>query len=161
VTSGANSWQALKEIILFSKQISLNSGTTGTTSGSGTAYPSGAPEVTQIYSGVRVTRSLVLCSCFVDRCIFLRPQIYTSSYALKNSYNRILHRKLETEQEEFEDTRGAIRICKSFITYCLVYLCGNIVVRPSIDSPTYTFLRTISCLVKRILVTVTLFTLSN
>jgi hypothetical protein len=40
----------------------------GATSGTGTAYPSGAPEFTPVFSGVRVTRSLVLCVCFVDRC---------------------------------------------------------------------------------------------
>jgi hypothetical protein len=36
--------------------------TMGVTSGAGTAYPSG-------FSGVRVTRSLVLYVCFVDRCL--------------------------------------------------------------------------------------------
>jgi hypothetical protein len=41
---------------------------TGATSGAGTAYPSGAPEFTPVFSGVRVTRSLVLYICFVDRC---------------------------------------------------------------------------------------------
>jgi hypothetical protein len=35
----------------------------------GTAYPSGAPEFTPVFGGVRVTRSLVLCVCFVDRCL--------------------------------------------------------------------------------------------
>ena len=40
--------------------------TTGTTRGSGTAYPSVAPPV---FNGVRVTRSLVLYVCFVDRCL--------------------------------------------------------------------------------------------
>ena len=42
--------------------------TTGATSGAGTAYnyPSGAPTV---FSGVRVTRSLALCVCFVERCL--------------------------------------------------------------------------------------------
>jgi hypothetical protein len=34
--------------------------TTGVTSGAGTAYPSGTPEVTPVLSGVRTTRSLVL-----------------------------------------------------------------------------------------------------
>ena len=43
--------------------------TTGATSGAGTAYPSGAPEFTPVFSGVRVTRSLVLYVCFVDRCL--------------------------------------------------------------------------------------------
>jgi len=35
----------------------------------GTAYPSGAPEFTPGFSGVRVAQSLVLCVCFVDRCL--------------------------------------------------------------------------------------------
>ena len=34
----------------------------------GTAYPSGAHVFTPVFSGVRCTRSLVLCVCFVDRC---------------------------------------------------------------------------------------------
>ena len=42
---------------------------TGATSGTVTAYPSGAPEFTPIFSGIRVTRSLVVCVCFVDRCL--------------------------------------------------------------------------------------------
>ena len=36
----------------------------------GTAYPSGAPEFTPVFSGVRVTRSLVLYVCFVGLNIF-------------------------------------------------------------------------------------------
>ena len=44
--------------------------TTGATSGAGTVYPSGAP---QFISWVRVTRSLVLYVCFVDRCLFFCP----------------------------------------------------------------------------------------
>ena len=39
------------------------------TSGTGTTYPSRAPEFPPIFSGVRVTRSLVSCVCFVDRCM--------------------------------------------------------------------------------------------
>ena len=46
---------------------------TGATSGAGTTYPSGAPEVTLGFSGVRVTRSLVLYVLVyisvVDRCL--------------------------------------------------------------------------------------------
>jgi hypothetical protein len=34
-------------------------------SGAGTAYPSGTPEFTTGFSGVRVTRSLALCVCYV------------------------------------------------------------------------------------------------
>ena len=43
----------------------------GVTSGGGTAYPSGASAFTPGLSGVRVTRSLVLYVCFVDRCLYL------------------------------------------------------------------------------------------
>ena len=43
--------------------------TTDVISGAEIAYPSGAPEFTQVFSGVRVTQSLVLCVCFVDRCL--------------------------------------------------------------------------------------------
>ena len=40
------------------------------TDGAGTAYPSGAPGFTPIFSGVHATRSLVLCvCCFVDHCL--------------------------------------------------------------------------------------------
>jgi hypothetical protein len=38
----------------------------GVTSGAGTAHPFEAPQFTPSFSGVRVTRSLVLCVCFVD-----------------------------------------------------------------------------------------------
>ena len=34
---------------------------------------SGAPEFTSVFSGVRVTRSLVLCVCFVNRCLSFGP----------------------------------------------------------------------------------------
>jgi hypothetical protein len=40
---------------------------TGTSNGTGAAYHFGAPGLTTVFSGVRVTRSLVLCVCFVDR----------------------------------------------------------------------------------------------
>ena len=43
--------------------------TTGATSGAGTAYPSGATEFILIFIRVRFSRSLVLCVCFVDRCL--------------------------------------------------------------------------------------------
>ena len=41
---------------------------TGGTSRAGTAYPSVAPEFAPVFSGICVTRSLVLCVCFVDHC---------------------------------------------------------------------------------------------
>ena len=40
------------------------SNTTGTRYNAGTTYPSGAPEVTPIYSGYRVARSLIICVVF-------------------------------------------------------------------------------------------------
>jgi len=49
------------------------SNTTGATSGAGTANPSGALEFTPVFSGVHVTRSLVVCVCFVDRCLSFYP----------------------------------------------------------------------------------------
>ena len=39
------------------------------TSEAGTTTPSGAPKFTSGFRGVRVTRSLVLYVCFVDRCL--------------------------------------------------------------------------------------------
>ena len=48
----------------------------GATSGAGTTYPFGAPEFTPVFSGVRVTRSLVLCVCrslFVLLSFFFWP----------------------------------------------------------------------------------------
>ena len=39
-------------------------------SGAGTSDDSGAPEFTPVFSGVRITRSLVLfVFCLVDRCV--------------------------------------------------------------------------------------------
>jgi hypothetical protein len=39
------------------------------TSGAGTIYPSWGPEFTPVVSGVRVTQSLALYVCFVNRCL--------------------------------------------------------------------------------------------
>ena len=53
---------------------SSKNNSTGATSGTGLVNPSGAPESIPYFSGVRVTRSLVLCVlcvCFVDRCLYL------------------------------------------------------------------------------------------
>ena len=43
------------------------------TSGAGSAYPSGSPDFTPCFSGIRFTRSLVLCVCFVDHCLSFWP----------------------------------------------------------------------------------------
>jgi hypothetical protein len=37
--------------------------------GTGTALPSGAPEFKSVFIVVRITQSLALCVCFVDRCL--------------------------------------------------------------------------------------------
>ena len=48
------------------------SNTTGdTTSGTGTPYPSGAPEFTPDFIGDRVPESLVLCGVFLSHCLSL------------------------------------------------------------------------------------------
>jgi len=46
---------------------------TGGTSGAGTAYPSEAPELIPVFSGVHVNRSLVFCVCFVVHCLSVCP----------------------------------------------------------------------------------------
>jgi hypothetical protein len=46
----------------------------GATSGAGTAYPSGTHSSPLVFSGVRVTQSLVLYVCFVDGFFFGRGE---------------------------------------------------------------------------------------
>jgi hypothetical protein len=69
-TSGTYPWSfVMMATVKFSLWLQLyQKEPTGATSGGGTAYPSEAPEFTSGFSGVRVTRSLVLYVCFVDRC---------------------------------------------------------------------------------------------
>jgi len=43
--------------------------TTDATSGAGTAYPPGHLSSPPVFSRVRVTRYVVLCVCFVHRCL--------------------------------------------------------------------------------------------
>ena len=47
--------------------------TTDVTSGAATANPPGEPEFTPVFISVHVTRSLVLCVCFVDCCLSFCP----------------------------------------------------------------------------------------
>ena len=56
----------------------------GATSGVGIAYPSGASEFNPDFSGVRVTHSLVLCVCFVDRCLSFCPFSYPTTWDALN-----------------------------------------------------------------------------
>jgi hypothetical protein len=53
--------------------LSFNSNKTGVTCGTGTAKPSEATDFTPVFSEVRVARSLVVCVCFVDRCLSFCP----------------------------------------------------------------------------------------
>ena len=64
-------------------------GTTGATSGAGTAYPSGIPEFTLRFSGVRVAQSLVFCLVFCistfcpfsfGQCVVCSSSICESDY---------------------------------------------------------------------------------
>ena len=62
--------------------------TTGVTTGAATVNYSVAPEFTPGFSGVRVTRSLFICVCFVDRCLsfFVWPLCCLSFFDLRIPY---------------------------------------------------------------------------
>ena len=64
-TAQLHSWLVTRFVTRLTRRVA--------TSGTGTAYPSGEPEFTPVFSGVRVTRSLVLCVCFVDRYLSFCP----------------------------------------------------------------------------------------
>ena len=59
--------------------------TTGASSGERITYPSQWPEFSATFSGLRVTRSLVLCVCLVDRCLsfFFWPLCCLSFFDLR------------------------------------------------------------------------------
>jgi hypothetical protein len=56
---------------------------TSANSGAGTAYPSGAHEFTSVFTGVRVTRSLVLCVMFCRLFFFFYPLCCLSFFDLR------------------------------------------------------------------------------
>jgi hypothetical protein len=87
-------------------------------------HPSSPP----VFSGVRVTRSLVLCVCFADRCLSLCSFSFGHCVVCSSLIYRILHYAFLRSskqsvfyslliknkwQEEFEDTKGVIRSRKS------------------------------------------------
>ena len=89
---------------------------TGATSGVGTAYPSGAPEFPPpVFSGIRVTWSLVLCVCFVDRrclsfwplcCLFffdLRILITPLVSSNSSSYNILCRKNKDYKNSQTQD----------------------------------------------------------
>ena len=104
---------AFKVFVLFLVYISYtiqhaNHNTAGATCGAGTAYSSGAPELTLGFSGVRVARSVVFCvmfclSLFVSLsfsfwplcCMsffafpFLNTPLVSSSFSYKRSYWKV------------------------------------------------------------------------
>ena len=59
------------------------------TSGVGTAYPSWSPEFITGFSGVRITRSLVLYVCFVDRCLSFCTISFGHRVVCSSSINRL------------------------------------------------------------------------
>jgi len=59
-----------------------NSHTTGVTNGAGTANPSGAPEFTHVFSGVRHARSLVSFVMFCRSLFVLESFFFWPSYFL-------------------------------------------------------------------------------
>ena len=56
----------------------------GATSGTGTAYPTGAHEFTP-----RLTRSLVVCVCFVDRCLSFCTFSFGHNVVCSSSINEL------------------------------------------------------------------------
>jgi hypothetical protein len=64
---------------------------TDATSGAEIAYPPRAPEFapppSSVFNGVCVTLSLVLCVCFVDRCLFFCPFSFGQLSVLRRSTN--------------------------------------------------------------------------
>ena len=61
------------------------------TSGAEAAYPSGAPVFTPDFSEVRVTWFLVLCVCFIDRCLAFCPLFFLCSLSFFNLRILITH----------------------------------------------------------------------
>jgi len=66
--------QFLRNVIITKTKVNAM----GATSGAGTAYPSGAPEITPGFQWVRVARSLVLCVIF-----FVWPLCYLFFFDLR------------------------------------------------------------------------------
>ena len=58
---------------------------TGATSGAETAYPPRELSSPPVFSVVRVTLSLVLCVCFVDRCLSFCPFSFVELSVLRRS----------------------------------------------------------------------------
>ena len=100
----------------------------------GTAYLSGAPEFILVFSGIRVTRSLVLYVCFVGHCLsfctFLLAIVlsvllrYTDSDFPFGIFKLLLHMKIHRNQ--------IINISVFFIPYRMVVcsIFSNYIYRP-------------------------------
>ena len=68
------SWHRAKHPLSLLRVKPRSNNTTGTTSEAGTAYTLPRHLISHpAFGRVRVTRSLVLCVCFVDRCLSLCP----------------------------------------------------------------------------------------
>ena len=62
----------MNDIFRTNDRVCKKSNTTRSTIGGGTAFPSGAPEFTPVFRGVRVARSLVFC-VVKHRCLSFCP----------------------------------------------------------------------------------------
>ena len=70
-------------------RVCYKSNTTGADRGTGTAYPSGAPEFTSDFSGIRVAHSLIFCVVFCRSLSLLWFLIITSLVSSNISYNNV------------------------------------------------------------------------
>ena len=91
--------------------VSINSNTTDVACRAGTANTSWAPEFTPAFSGVRVGRPLVFCLGFCGS-LFDLLSFFLFAVVLSVLWFTAFD-ALWYLQEEFENTKGVIRICKS------------------------------------------------
>jgi len=96
--------------------------TTGATSGAGTAHSFGPPRFNPDFSLVRVTRSLVLYICFVDRCLSFCIYSFGHLYCLSLYDLWILITPLVSSNSSFGQSYGLSKIY-SLMKYAFSKLC--------------------------------------
>ena len=77
---------AILSLFLTNHIFCSKSNTTSVLCGTGTVYPSGEPEFTPLFSGVRVARALMFCVMFCISFISLVSFFYWSFYCLPFFY---------------------------------------------------------------------------
>jgi hypothetical protein len=103
-------------------------------SGAGTAYPSGTPEFTPVFSGVRVTRSLALCVCFVDRYLSFCPFFLVIVLSVLRLWMRKepgrVYDKWNTSCEMWCWVRRYLKLfvggCMSYLRYLCLFACSGV-----------------------------------